>query len=260
MGGVSTITKEQENEVRQYLFGQLDEADEESLELRLLTEPSFLEEFDTIVDEVTDQYVRNELSGDERKGFETSYLSTAEGQQKLRFASELLDRAEAERRVSPVVAKPGFFDWVGGFWQSQSMRLAATTAAVVIIAGGIFLIYKSINSGPVHYAVVNLSISTANRAEGAVPAKVKYESLQAGLQATLTIPEEEKGGRDYRVKLVSGNGPEHFLAIAARNDQTVTVQIPISFLNRGSYALQMFRTAPDGTEQHIRGNYFFDIE
>jgi len=259
VGGVSTITKEQENEVRQYLFGQLQEADEESLELRLLTEPSFVEEFDTIVDEVTDQYVRNELSGDEGKGFETSYLSTTEGQQKLMFASELLDRAEASRGAAPVVAKPGFFDWVSGFWQNQ-LRLAATAAAVVIIAGGIFLISRSINSGPVHYAVVNLAISTANRAEGAVPARVKYESLQAGLQANLAIPEDERGGRDYRVKLVSGNGPEHFLAIASHNDQTVTVQIPISFLNRGSYALQMFRTAPDGTEQHIRGNYFFDIE
>ncbi|HEY0765081.1 MAG TPA: hypothetical protein VGD61_22065 [Pyrinomonadaceae bacterium] len=252
---MSTITKEQENEVRQYLFGQLNEADEESLELRLLTEPSFLEEFDTVVDEVTDQYVRNELSGDERKGFETSYLSTAEGQQKLRFASELLDRAETERRVSPVVTKPGFFDWVGGFWQSQSMRLAATAAAAVIIAGGIFLIYKSISSGPVHYAVVNLSISTANRAEGAVPAKVKYESLQAGVEAKLTIPESERGATDYRVKLVGGDRSEHDLAIAEHNDQTVTVKIPVSLLRRGSYALQIFHT-----DRRISGSYLFDIE
>ena len=54
MGGVATITKDQENEIRRYLFGQLPEADEESLELRLLTDPAFVEEFDTIVDEVTE--------------------------------------------------------------------------------------------------------------------------------------------------------------------------------------------------------------
>ena len=82
MGGAATITKEQENEIRRYLFGQLQEADEESVELRLLTDPAFVEEFDTIVDEVTDQYVRKELSDSDRKGFEKSYLTTTEGRQK----------------------------------------------------------------------------------------------------------------------------------------------------------------------------------
>ena len=58
MGGIVTIKKDQENEIRRYLFGQLPEADEEVLELLLLTEPAFVEEFDTVVDEVTDQIGR----------------------------------------------------------------------------------------------------------------------------------------------------------------------------------------------------------
>ena len=262
MGGVSTITREQENELRRYLYGQLDEADEESVELRLLTEPSFVEEFDTIVDEVTDQYVRNELRESERKGFETSYLTTSEGKQKVRFASELLNRATADRGASAAkpVSEPGFFDHVRVFWQSQSLRLAATVAAVVIIVGGIFLISKSIKFGSSEYAVLNLSISNGNRAEGAVAAKVKFESLKDGLQANLSIPEAERGAANYRVKLVSGDQTEHFLATAERNDQTVTVKIPVSYLNRGRYALQIFRTKSDGTEQRIPGSYYFDIE
>ena len=149
MGGVATINKDQENEIRRYLFGQLPEADEESLELRLLTEPAFVEEFDTVVDEVTDQYVRKELTDSERKGFEESYLTTAEGRQKVRFTSELLERAAAERGaavVKPVTA-PGFFDRVHAFWQVQSLRLAATAAAVVIIAGWTVLRLKSFQTG-----------------------------------------------------------------------------------------------------------------
>ena len=111
MGGAATITKEQENEVRKYLFGQLQEADEESIELRLLTDGAFVEEFDTIVDEVTDQYVRDELAETEREGFEKSFLATTEGQQKIRFATELLDRAVAERGAPAPTPKPapGFF-------------------------------------------------------------------------------------------------------------------------------------------------------
>ena len=56
-----------QNEVRRYLLGELEEAEQERIELRLLTDPSFGEEFDTIVDELTDQYVRDELTDDERK-------------------------------------------------------------------------------------------------------------------------------------------------------------------------------------------------
>ena len=156
--------------------------------------------------------------------------------------------------------EPGFFNRIGAFWQSQSLRLAATAAAVVIIAGGIFLISKSINSGSADYAVLNLSISTANRAEGAVAAKVKLDSNKAGLQVNLTIPEQARGARDYRVKLQSGAASEQILAIAQRNDQTVTVKIPASSLPRGSYAIQMFSVAADGSERRIPGSYYFDIE
>ncbi|HET6978800.1 MAG TPA: hypothetical protein VFI24_20880 [Pyrinomonadaceae bacterium] len=253
MGG-ATITKEQENGVRLYLFGQLPEADEESFELRLLTDPSFVEEFDTVVDEVTDQYLRDELSDSERSGFEKNYLRTSEGQQKIRFATELLDRA-ANRDPIPKPVEPGLLDQLRAFWQSQSMRLAVTSAAVVIIAGGFFLISKSTRSNSAEYAQINLSIRTSNRAEGLAPEKVTFKSKQAGLQAKLTIPESERGATNYRVKLVGGDGPEQDLAITERDNKTVTVKIPVSLLHRGNYALQISR--PEG---RIQGSYFFDIE
>ena len=262
MGGAATITKEQENEVRKYLFGQLQEADEESIELRLLTDGAFVEEFDTIVDEVTDQYVRGELAESEREGFEKSFLATTEGQQKIRFATELLDRAVAERGAPAPTPKraPGFFSQLSALWQRQSMRLAASAAAVVIIAGGIFLISKSINSGSSDYVVQNLTISTASRGDGAVPAKVKLDQKQAGLQVNLAIPEQARGATDYRVKLASGDRGARDLAVDKRDEQTVTVKIPASLIPRGSYAIQLFSVGADGTPQRINGNYYFDIE
>lgn len=262
MGGVATITKDQENEIRRYLFGHLPEADEESLELRLLTEPAFVEEFDTIVDEVTDQYVRNELEDSERKGFEESYLTTAEGRQKVRFTSELLERAAAERgpAMARLVGEPGFFDRLRAFWQVQSLRLAATSAAVVIIAGGLFFVWKSFQDVPTNYATVNLTISTVNRAEGPAPQKVKLESGVSGLQINLAIPEQAKGAKNYLVKLDSGDRPGQNLVLYQHNDQTVTVRIPASQIPRGNYAIRVFSVASDGTEQRISGNYYFDVE
>ncbi|HEV8189640.1 MAG TPA: hypothetical protein VGP83_17940 [Pyrinomonadaceae bacterium] len=254
MGGVTSISKDQENEIRRYLFGQLPEADEERLEIRLLSEPSFVEEFDTVVDEVTDQYVHDELQGSERKGFEESYLRTAQGRRKLRFTSELLDRA-ANRDVPGPVIQPGFFDRVRAFWQVQSLRLAATAAALAMIAGGYYLTLRP----AMNYATLALSISTANRGEGPTPQKVKLESGVPGVEVNLAIPEQAKGAKDYSLKLVSGDGTLHDLQIEKRDDQTLTVKIPASLLSRGQYAIQISRLDA-GTVTRIPGNYYFNIE
>ena len=254
MGGVTSISKDQENEIRRYLFGQLPEADQERLEIRLLSEPSFVEEFDTVVDEVTDQYVHDELQGSERKGFEESYLRTAQGRRKLRFTSELLDRA-ANRDVPGPVIQPGFFDRVRAFWQVQSLRLAATAAALAMIAGGYYLTLRP----AMNYATLALSISTANRGEGPTPQKVKLESGVPGVEVNLAIPEQAKGAKDYSLKLVSGDGTLHDLQIEKRDDQTLTVKIPASLLSRGQYAIQISRLDA-GTVTRIPGNYYFNIE
>jgi len=241
------------------LFGQLPEADEERLELRLLSDPAFVEEFDTVVDEVTDQYVRDELEPGERKGFEKSYLITAEGQQKVRFTSELLQRAAAERgtTVASQIGEPGFFERIKAFWQVQSLRLAATAAAVAMIAGGTYL---AIRPGAMNYAPLALSISTASRGEGPAPAKVKLESGVSGVEVNLAIPEQAKGAKDYRVKLVGSDSSEQDLQIEKRDEQTVTVRIPSSSLNRGLNAIKMSRVNADGSATGINGNYYFTVE
>ena len=249
------IKKEHENEIRRYLSGQLPDAEEETLEFRLLTEPAFVEEFDTVVDEVTDQYVRNELADSEREGLEKRYLATAAGRQKVRFTTELLERAAAERGRAGVVTEPGFFDRIQAFWQVQSLRLVATAAAVVIIAVGAYLISRP----SMNYATLALSISTASRAEGPVPARVKLESGVPGVEVTLAIPEQAKGAKDYGVRLVGGES-EHDLKIDKRDDQTLTIKIPASSLSPGQYAIQLSRLNPDGTSIRIPGSYYFNIE
>jgi len=249
------IKKEHENEIRRYLSGQLPDAEEETLEFRLLTEPAFVEEFDTVVDEVTDQYVRNELADSEREGLEKRYLATAAGRKKVRFTTELLERAAAERGRAGVVTEPGFFDRIQAFWQVQSLRLVATAAAVVIIAVGAYLISRP----SMNYATLALSISTASRAEGPVPAKVKLGSGVPGVEVTLAIPEQAKGAKDYGVRLVGGES-EHDLKIDKRDDQTLTIKIPASSLSPGQYAIQLSRLNPDGTSTRIPGSYYFNIE
>lgn len=232
----------------------------------MLTDPSFGEEFDTIVDELTDQYVRDELPDVERERVEKYFLNTPERRRKLEFATELLGRADAERgeraersTVQPVVERaPGWLEQLLAFWRQRSFaHVALSAAAVIIVAGLIFYLFSFRNSSD--YVAINLPLSSSNRAESTAPARVQLP--RSGLTINLTVPEQARDAKAYRVKLIDRNEAERDLTIDERKDQTITVKIPAASLTRGgSYAIQLFKVNADGTEERVRGSYFFDVE
>ena len=255
-----------QNEVRRYLLGQLEEAEQERIELRLLTDPSFTEEFDTIVDELTDQYVRDELTDDERKRAEKHFLTTPERQQKLEFATELLSHAEAERgessqlsTVRPIVqpATPSLLDHIRAFWRRPTFAHGALAAAVLLVVAGLVFFFFSFGSSA-EYTALNVPLSTSDRAESVAP--VSAQLAGAGLELNLPIPEQAKDAKDFRLKLVDENGVDRDLTIAERTDQTIKVRIPADWLSRGSYVIQLSMVKPDGSAERVRGSYNFVVE
>jgi hypothetical protein len=251
-----------QNEVRRYLLGQLEEADQERIELRLLTDASFGEEFDTIVDELTDQYVKNELMGDERKHVEKHFLNTPERQRKLEFATGLLSHAEAERgeraERSTVERAPGLFELFRAFWRQRSFAHLALTAAAVIIVAGLTFYILSFGDSP-EYMAINLPLTNSNRAGStAPPARVPFP--ESGLIINLTVPEDAKDASAFRARLIDGVQVERDLTIDERKDRTITVRIPAALLTRGSYVIHLFKVKADGNEERVPGSYFFNVE
>ena len=104
--GELAIVKEEQNRLKRYLLGQLSEADEQSLELRLLTEADYGEELDIVETELIDQYLNGALSAEERTQFELNCLNTPERKSKLTFATAL-DKAARESRTSDKQLTPG---------------------------------------------------------------------------------------------------------------------------------------------------------
>ena len=253
--------------MRRYLLGQLEEAEQERIELQLLTDPSFGEEFDTVVDELTDQYVRNELTDDERKRAEKHFLNTPERRQKLAFATELLSHADAERgeraersqvaTVRPIAApaSPSFLDQIRAFWKRPSLAPVGLTAAILLVVAGLVFFVLSFNNSPA-YVPLDLAVNNSNRAESTAPARVQL----ADLKVKLSLPEQAKEAKAFRVKLVDENGVERDLTIDERTDQAITVAIASEWLSRGSYVIQLSMVKPDGSEERVRGSYNFVVE
>lgn len=234
----------------------------------MLTDPSFGEEFDTVVDELTDEYVRNELTDDERKRVEKHFLNTPERKQKLEFATELLGRASAERgeraeraqvaTVRPIVEPaPSLMDQIRAFWRRPSFAHVGLSAAVVLVVAGLVFFIWSFNSSP-GYVPLDLALNNSNRAESTAPARVQLAG--AALRVNLAAPEQAKEAKDFRVKLVDENGVERDLKIDERKDQTITVTIPAAWLSRGSYVIQLSIVKPDDSEERVRGSYNFVVE
>lgn len=235
----------------------------------MLTDPSFGEEFDTVVDELTDQYIADELTDDERKRVEKYFLNTPERKQKLEFATELLSHASAGRgeraeRVQvatarPIVAPaaPGLLDQFRAFWKRPSFAHGALSAAVLLVVAGLVFYLLSFGSSS-EYMALNVPLSSSDRAESAAP--VSAQLAGAGLELNLPIPEQAKDAEDFRLKLVDENGVQRDLTIAERADQTIKVRIPAAWLSRGSYVIQLSKVKPDGSEERVRGGYNFVVE
>ena len=177
--GQSNIINEVKNEVRRYLLGQLGEADEERIELQLLTDPAFGEEFDTVVDEITDQYAGNEFHGKERERVEQYFLRSAERQQKVQFSQELLERAATGRnghRRDVIHAEPGFIERFLAFWKGQSFALRTASAlAIVVVVAVLVYIPTRRDPSPGTLASINLTINASDRASGSQTESVKLE-------------------------------------------------------------------------------------
>jgi len=209
----------------------------------LLTDAGVGEEFDTAVDEITDEYLQHDLSDEERERVQQYFLSSTERQRKLEFARELLRRA-AERDD-----RSGFFERIVAFFKEPSFaRVALTAAGVIIVAGIIFLVVS--RDKTTNYLALNLTINASERAEGAEVTKVKLPA-NTGLRVTLTIPPNARGANEYEAKLVGGSE----LKTEPRTEETVTVTIPAGTLKPGAYAIQLFKD-----KQRVTGSYFFAVE
>ncbi|HJP92964.1 MAG TPA: hypothetical protein VJ875_13480 [Pyrinomonadaceae bacterium] len=256
---MTNINNNVKNEVKRYLLGQLGEADEERVELQLLTDATFGEEFDTIVDEITDQYVNGEFQGPECERVQQYFLKSPQRRAKAQFAAALIDRASAPAK--PVVQTPTLGERWQAFWSSQrsAFRLATTVAIIVIAVGIAYQIFKD---KPTYrnFASLELTMSASDRAEGSQATTLHLAPENDAARIVLHLPEQSNQYKSYQVELINRDGVRRPVEITEQNKQTITVIVPATAVTRGSYALRVSGIKQDGQQEGIAGSYFFKVE
>lgn len=98
-----------------YLLGEMTPIQADAFEADLFHDDAHFEELLGIEDDLIDAFVRGDLSMERRMRFETRYLTTAEGRERIANAKTLHNRF---RRA------PGWMDWLKSL---KPKRVRATT-------------------------------------------------------------------------------------------------------------------------------------
>jgi anti-sigma factor RsiW len=246
----------EQQKLRQYLLGNLTEAEEEQVELRLLDDSAFGEEYDTVVDEIIDEYIEGKFSGEEFKKAATYFFKSPVRQEKLQFTQALHDyRTNA---IQPRSNDPQPLPFPNKI-QPWVFRAAAAIAAVAVLAGG-FWLFRQQKSSPQNFATIILNNSASRRGEESEVRSVSLPPGVDGLKIVLELPDPTLASARYRGELENVNGEKRALEPLSQDVQSVTFLVRAAELKPERYALKLFAVNADGGEQRIPGNYFFKVE
>jgi hypothetical protein len=139
------IEQVQKSELREYLLGRLSDEDKEEIEVRLMSDPAYAEEFDMMVMEITDQYGAGEFEGEERKQVENYFFRSPERRTGLKIALGLRkQQAERRRRLS-------------------QLRIPLQIAASLIVVAGLAYAFWPGKPAEFNRGIADLRAATQNR-------------------------------------------------------------------------------------------------
>lgn len=118
-----------QHEMRQYLYGELDEPARALLEEQFFADQAKFAELERLEDQLVDDYVSNVMSAAERQKFETAYLISARRREKLRFAQDLHQSLAAPSQI----AATSLLTWRQTLWQRPTLRYSLVAATVLFM-------------------------------------------------------------------------------------------------------------------------------
>jgi len=246
-----------EQTLRQYLLGLLDETILVEFEQTLLTNDQAFEELLAAEHELIDEYLSSTLTEDERVRFKQHFLATPERHENLRFARALRRYVPRTAVHKQAAVTPSTNFWVRQRW---GVRAVLALALVVIIVVAV-RIPRPGRPTPRTFQPLALTISINNRANSVPAPKVKLNA--DALKLSLKLSEPPVSAVRYRVAL-DNLRDEHAelksFTPTEQDAQSLLVVIPAAQLARGRYSLKLFAIKADGTEQRINGGYDFDVE
>lgn len=253
-----------EERIIAYLLGSLPEDELERFEEECFAQEDWPDELAQVEEDLVDDYLRDELTAEQRRLFRQNYLTTDARRERVALAAALLRHVD-EEQAAPVTTraqapdKPAEAGWWNSFWGGRPWAMAAAALAVVVVVAGVWWLARS-GPAPSPFVALTLNVSRGDRSVGAEEGSVKLPRGTRELRLTLKLPEGSAQAAGYRAELLSEGGEPKPSEVTGQNAQTVSVSIPAARLSGGSYAVRLYSAAPGGEERRVPGNYYFKVE
>ena len=273
-----TLNQNERETIRSYLLGKLDQIQLTQVEQRLLTVHSFYDELLMAEDELTDQYLANALTNEERIEFETHFLSTPERRQKLRFARSLKrfvsqstatrEQEDNERSFAPSTdteLRSKKRPFLSSLFVQRPVIAYSLAAAILLVVLGIswsmFNIGKPNPGGQEKVLVAMLTPGLTREAGETKSIKIPRGTGSVHLELG-HISEEYQS---YRAELITSERAsvlvkENLKPESSTGNKTIIFPVPAAFLKRDDYRVKLSGRRPDGGYEDMAGYVFRVVE
>ena len=128
---------QKQNVIRRYLLNQLSEPEQQSVELRLLSDEDFSEELEFVEDDLIDEYIARELSETERLSFEETFLAHPKRKRKLETGQALKRYLDSTPPPTPKTTGGlnSLRKWINQFFFFSSPVGVVVTAVIIALVG-----------------------------------------------------------------------------------------------------------------------------
>jgi hypothetical protein len=248
------------NVIRKYLLGQTSEDDRLALEEQLIADDEAYEELLIVEDELTDDYLRGQLSQTERKDFESHFLLSPSHQEKLRFAKVVRGHVANHTKTTSVIEpsrKPGLFGFLP--FRNPALSYALAMALVVMVSGVAYVAWRN-SQHPSSMATVTLAPGVVR--SGGSQTTIPNPTNTDGVRMELLLADETPY-QSYSAVLQSIDGrtittERGELGQSANGRRVVVVQVSSALLPPGEYRVKL-NALTAGNEPVDLGSYSFKV-
>lgn len=128
------------SEARSFFLGKMTEGERAGFETAFVSDPDIFDLVRVSEDELVEEYVRGMLSRDDKRSFETNYLSVTANARKVEVTRGLIAKFADSR---PSVESVSFFDWMYALVFQNKLALGSAFGIVLILAGLWFVLPRA---------------------------------------------------------------------------------------------------------------------
>ena len=271
--------------LRQFLLGEVDDAERERIEALFLTDTQFKEQLLAAEQSLIDDYLEERLTVEHRESFLSQYGASHNQRRKLRIAKSIKEYAEAQPVDIPADARIDTRPNVvpTGWFGTNKPKLVWTIAAVVVVAV-LLVVWLQISRSQhdARHSAIEQELASLNDPSGlrqTLPdmaslsvAPITLRNVESPAQFTPQseirvlelhlIQVQNEGHQRYRAVIKKGSVSEPFkfpdFQPADDNPRVIRLRVPTSFLSRGTYQIILSAIAADGSVSSVE-EYNFTV-